>query len=257
MTNPELQNPSAADRDHRILAALKFITPDVIAIRALPEDPEELEQLRVRIDTRILMGFGQSTCLSSDERAILSREADFSPALYGKFDTYLLTIAQQYGARLLLSSFVMQRLWSWQCGEKDGVQKLKNLFHEILHSAQTELGEATGQIIKPHKFAKPAFVKEITGLQMLLREEYPETAVKIRQFVNATIEGNPDQFPMLKSNKESLLVFLNDSRAFAFRGSDFKRTKGDLTPKRFYTQWVAAAANRSSEESVRQDISNL
>ena len=200
------------------LAALKFVTPDVIAMGALPEDPDELEQLRVRIDTRILIGFGQSTCLSSDEQASLSREADFSPALYGKFDTYILTIAQEYGARLLLSSFVMQRLWSWQSGEKDGVRKLKNLFHEIVRSAKIEQNGAKGHINGRYKSAKAKFVREITALQMQLREAFPETPAEIRQFADTTIEAMPELFPMLRSNKGSLLVFLNRLEAGRLTG---------------------------------------
>jgi hypothetical protein len=126
---------------------LKFLTPDVIAIKALLEHVDELEQLRVRIDAKILIGFRESTRFSSEEEATLSRGGDFSPALCEKFDTYLFLVAQEYGARLLLSNFVLQRLWSWQCGDNYGVRKLKTLFHEIVHSAKIERSGAKGRVM--------------------------------------------------------------------------------------------------------------
>jgi hypothetical protein len=257
MNKPEFQSPSGIDRDRRTLKVLNFITPDVLGVRALPEDPDELEQLRVRIDTKIVIGFGQSTSFSSAERAILSRGDDFSPALYEKFDSYLLEIAQEYGSRLFLSNMVMQRLWSWQSDDKDGVRKLRVLFHEIVHSAKIERNRAKGKINGRYKSAKPLFVREITALQMRLREAFPGTPAAVKQFVDDTIETSPEEFPMLKSNKDSLLRFLNDSRASAFRGSEdssFKQIKGDLTPTRFFEQWLAAATNRDTE-AVRQALS--
>jgi hypothetical protein len=92
---------------------------------------------------------------------------------------------------------------------------------------------------------------------MRLRDVFPETPAEVRNFVDTRVEEMPALFPMLRSNKASLLRFLNDPRAIAFRGpadASFKEIKGDLTPTKFREQWFAAATNRDPE-SVRQSIS--
>jgi hypothetical protein len=72
--------------------------------------------------------------------------------------------------------------------------------------------------------------------------------------VGAAIDRTPTTFQYLKTNKGSLLTFLgNDQIAMKFRGADFKRVEGDLTPARFFDRWVASAENRDPEK-VRQDL---
>ena len=233
----------------------RLLITDVMAIRELPSDMAEIDRLRSAIDARLFRDFA-STCLSaSEQRILMSGGKDLSP-IQGKWDSYILEVAQQYGARLLLSTLVVQRVWSWQCGEKDGARKLKSLFHEIHRSALIGLRKASGRISDRHRAAKPLWVREITVLQMQLREAFPPSADAVRQFVNNVIEASPASFPNLKSNKASLLLFLDDERALAFRGSaDFTRLKGELTPTKFYTQWVAVAENHRSPELVRQRLS--
>src|SRR6267378_3716148 len=111
-----------------------------------------------------------------------------------------------------------------------------------------------GRINGRHKAAKLFWIQERTALQMQLREAFPATTDSVRQFIDDVIEASPGSSPNLKSNKASLLLFLDDHRALAFRGFDFKRVKGDLTPTKFYEQWVAAE-NHRSPELVRQYLS--
>jgi hypothetical protein len=70
------------------------------------------------------------------------------------------------------------------------------------------------------------------------------------------IKASPRLFPHLKTNKESLLLLLDDERAMAFRGSDFNRAKGDLTPTALHLLWVSTSENRS-QETVRQDLTKV
>jgi len=138
------------------------------------------------------------------------------------------------------------------------------LFHEIHRSALiglrkargriNGLRKARGRINGRHKAAKLFWIQERTALQMQLREAFPATTDSVRQFIDDVIEASPGSSPNLKSNKASLLLFLDDHRALAFRGFDFKRVKGDLTPTKFYEQWVAAE-NHRSPELVRQYLS--
>jgi hypothetical protein len=248
-TSPSLLNKSDAGRQFRSL-----LTTDVMARRELPDDLNEIDKLRSAIDAKLFQDFA-STRLSDLERGSLINGHEDLGSVRSKWDCYILEVAQQYGARLLLSTLVMQRVWSWQCGENDGAHKLKSLFHEIHRSALIGLRKARGRINGRHKAAKPFWIREITALQMQLREAFPATPDSVRQFIDDVIEASPESFPNLKSNKASLRLFLDDHRALAFRGFDFKRVKGDLTPTKFYEQWVAAAENHRSPELVRQYLS--
>jgi hypothetical protein len=225
-----------------------------MARRELPNDQVEIDSLRYAIDAKLYLDFVR-TRLSDAERESVTNSGEGLNPTRGKWDHYILEVAQQYGARLLLSTLVMQRVWSWQCGEKDGAHKLKSLFHEMHRSALIGLKKARGRINDRHKAAKPFWIREITALQMQLREAFPATPDAVRQFIDDVIEATPGSFPNLKSNKASLQLSLDDHRALAFRGFDFKRVKGDLTPTKFYEQWVAAAENHRSPELVRQYLS--
>jgi hypothetical protein len=259
MENPDIENVLASSPN--LLAESEpgrqvrnLLTTDVMAIRELPDNLDEIDKLRSAIDAKLFHDF-TSTRLSDLERvALMNGHEDFR-SVRSKWDGYILEVAQQYGARLLLSTLVMQRVWSWQCGEKDGARKIKTLFHEMHRSALIGLKKAKGRINSRHRAAKPLWIREITALQMQLRESFPKTPDAVRQFIDDVIEASPGSFPNLKSNKASLQLFLDDHRALAFRGFDFKRVKGDLTPTKFYAEWVAAAENHRSPELVRQYLS--
>jgi hypothetical protein len=260
MKNPGLDKALATGNNHLAQpidsAQLRnLLTTDVMAQKELPEDLNEIAELRKAIDVKLFHEFARTRLSDAEHASLIGGREDFS-SVRGKWDSYILEVAQQYGARLFLSTLVMQRVWSWQCGEKDGPYKLKSLFHEMHRSALIGSKKATGRISSRHKTAKPLWIREITALQMQLREAFPETPDRVRQFVDGVIEASPGLFPNLKSNKASLLLFLgNDQRALAFHGFDFKRVKGDLTPTKFFAQWVAAAENHRSPELVRQYLS--
>jgi hypothetical protein len=238
--------PSASPRD--------FATVDVMAVRELPHSLEEVDNLRKAITAKLWLDFYAK--LSDAEKKSLKNVECLYPVL-GKWDCYILEAAQQYGARLLLTDLVMDRVWSWQCGEKDGAHKLKSLFHEIHRSALVGLRQAKGRITDRHRGAKKDFVRELVELQIRVRKDWPETPDDIRLCVAAAIVGEGALFQYLKKNKGSLLLFLCDDQiAMKFRGADFKRVKGDLTPARFYDQWVASTENRDPE-SVRHDLISL
>jgi hypothetical protein len=151
----------------------------------------------------------------------------------------------------------MLRVWSWQCGEKDGTRKLKNLFHEICHSARVGLKQAKGRITTSYRVRKRDFVDELTELQIQVRDKWPDSADDVRQLAADTINATPTRFQYLAVNKASLMLMLtDDSTALRFRGKGSQRMKGDLTPTKFYELWVASATNRRPE-SVRQDLTTL
>ena len=261
---PTLENISAeynisADRNQfdELSRDLRSIaTTDIMAVKELPSDLDQINRLRIAIDAKLLFDFVQ-TRLSDAERHLVNTAGELS-SVYEKLDCYLFEVAQQYGARLLLSTLVMQRVWSWHCrSEKDGARKLKTLFHEIHRSALIGLKKARGRITPRHKATKPSFVRELTALQIQLREVFPETADSVRQLISDEIEASPELFPYLKTNKASLLLLLYNERAIAFRGSDVNRTRGDITPTKLYDLWVAVAENRRSPESVRQDLTKF
>jgi hypothetical protein len=259
MKNPQPVNALSTAKDHLAESSApnqlrNLLTTDVMAPRELPDDLNEIDKLRSTIDAKLFYDFA-TTRLSDPERESLKKGREDFSSVRSKWDCYILEVAQQYGARLFLSNLVMQRVWSWQCGEKDGAHKLKSLFHEMHRSALIGLKKATGRISRRHKAAKPLWIQEITELQIQLREAFPATPGAVRQFIDDVIEAAPESFPNLKSNKASLQLFLDDHRVLAFRGFDFKRVKGDLTPTKFYEQWVAAAENHRSPELVRQYLS--
>jgi hypothetical protein len=225
-----------------------------MAVRELPDDPIEFDRLRGAIDAKLYYDFQNTRLTEHERKSLITGQKKFN-SMYGKWDPYILEAAQQYGARILLSYLVMQRVWSWQCGERDGAHKLKSLFYEIHRSTLIGLRKATGRINDRHRRAKALWVQEITALQLRLREAFPATPDDVRQFIENTIEASPEAFPNMKSNKAALLLFLDDQRALAFRGSDFKRMKGDLTPTKFYAEWIAVAENHRSPELVRQYLS--
>jgi hypothetical protein len=157
---------------------LSLATTDVMAVKELPHDLDQISRLRAAIDLKLYWDFVQ-TRLSDAEQNLLKNGGEFG-SVCDKWDCYLFEVAQQYGARLFLSSLVMQRLWRWQCGEKDGARKLKTLFHEIHRSALIASRKASGRITPRHKATKPAFVKELTVLQVQLRQTFPKTADAVR-----------------------------------------------------------------------------
>jgi hypothetical protein len=231
-----------------------LFTTDVMAIRELPRSQDEISMLRAAISLKLWSDFLMR--LSDAERDSLKQPQGFD-SIIGKWDCYILEAAQQFGARLFLTDLVMNRVWSWQCGEKDGTSKLENLFHEIHRSALIGLKQAKGKITDRHRASRNDFVKELTELQIKVRVDWPETPDAVRRCVGAAIDKTPATFQYLKTNKGSLLVFLGDDQiAMKFRGADFKRVKGDLTPVRFFDQWVASAENRDPE-TVRQDLGSL
>jgi hypothetical protein len=231
----------------------QFVTVDVMAVRELPHSAEEIAKLRTAITLKLWLDF--HTTLSDAEKEALNTEGPYP--LLGKLDCYILEAAQQYGARLLLTDLVMDRVWSWQCGEKDGAHKLKSLFHEIHKSALVGLGQAKGRITDRHRRTRKDFVRELVELQIRVRTDWPETPDDIRHCVAAAITGEGSLFHYLKKNKGSLLLFLRDDQiTMKFRGADFKRVKGDLTPARFLDQWMASTENRDPE-SVRHALISL
>jgi hypothetical protein len=258
LPNTSLENKVSADHNQLDDLSgdqmLSLMTTDVMAVKELPSDQGQIDKLRSAIDVKLYWDF-VTTRLSDEERNLLRKGVDFS-SMRGEWDCYLFEVAQQYGARLLLSSLVMQRVWSWQCDEKDGAHKLKTLFHEIHRSKLIAHGRASGRITTRHRATKPAFVKELAVLQVQLRQAFPKTADAVRQLIRDTIDASPRLFRQLKTNRESLLLLLDDERALAFRGFDFNRTKGDLTPTMLHLLWVSTSENRSPE-TVRQDLTKV
>jgi hypothetical protein len=228
-------------------------TLDLIALRELPECSETIGGYRQALDLKLWMDFVQ-TRLSDAERELVRNNRLGLSSLNGKWDVYILDAAQRWGARLLLSHLVMRRVWSWQCGETDGIRKLKNLFHEMYHSARVGLRQAKGRVTDSHRDRKPDFVNELTELQIQVRHGWPDSAAEVRQLVADTIDATPGRFQYLKTNQKSLLLMLSDDdTALRFRGEGLSRMKGDLTPTKFYELWVASETNRDPE-SVRQDL---
>jgi hypothetical protein len=224
---------------------------DVMAHRELPHSQAEIQNLRSAI-TMKLWGDFTTTKLSGAERDTLDTAPD-GVDVCRKFDCYIIEAAQQYGARLLLSDLVMDRVWSWQCGEKDGLDKLERLFTEIHKSARVALKESKGTITDRHRATRDPIVKEFTELRNSLRLAWPETPDGVRRCIEAAIDGE-ETFKYLKINKAAVMLALaDDDRAMKFRGADLVHVKGDLTPARFYDQLVALAENRDPE-SVRQDL---
>lgn len=238
---------------------LSLQTTDILSIRELPRDSAKVNAISASIDAKIWYDFAKTRLSDAEREAVKQAQgslSDLDPSIRAKFDYYLHDAAQQYGTILFNSVLVRQRLWSWQYGEKGGDRKLKTLLDEIYRSVLVRLGRAKGRISLRHKIVKPAWIAEITELQIRVRKEWPDTSDAVRQLINDVIEASPKSFPYLTNNKASLLFFLDDSRAMAFRGRDFKRVRGDLTPTKFFHEWVAAAEGRDPE-SVRQSLSAL
>jgi len=238
---------------------LSLQTTDILAIRELPCDPAKINEISEAIDAKMLYDFTK-TRLSAAEQEVFKHHygpmSDLDPSIRGKFDYYLLDAAQQYGAFLFNSSLVRQRLWSWQCGE-GGDRKLKSLLDAIYRTVLVRLGKKKGRITRRHKNTKKVWIEEITVLQMRVREALPRTPDAVRQFIHDVIESSPGSFPILKSNKASLMLFLTNDKALAFCGLGTRlRGVADLTPTRFYYEWVAASLGRDPEK-VRQDLSAI
>ena len=228
-------------------------TADLMALTELPECSETIGGYRQALDLKLWMDFVQTRLSDVERELIRNNRLDLS-SLNGKWDVYILDAAQRWGARLLLSHLVMRRVWSWQCGETDGIRKLNNLFDEMYHSARVGLRQAKGRVTDSHRDRKPDFVDELTELQIQVRHGWPDSAAEVRQLVADAIDATPMRFPYLKTNKTSVLLMLrDDDTALRFRGKGFSRMKGDLTPTKFYELWVASGNNRDPE-TVRQDL---
>jgi hypothetical protein len=236
-----------------------LLTTDVMAVTQLPTSDEEITKLRRALDLRLLVDFRAKPLSDAEQHSLTNNTDDFqSKFVRDKWDSYICSeAAPRYGARLLLSDAVMLRVWSWQCGEKDGTRKLKNLFHEIWHSACVGLRQSKGRITPSYRARKGDFVNELTELQTHVRDKWPDSAAGVRRLAADTIEATPRRFQYLTTNRASLMLMLSDdSTALRFRGKGSERMRGDLTPTKFYELWVASATNRRPE-SVRQDLTTL
>ena len=251
---PESANSTALTQD--LHDDDRNLLTDFMSITQLPTSAERIAKLRCELDLRLAFDFMSK--LSDAERPSVHNSGQDVKSMYGKWDSYIcFEAAPRYGARLLLSDTVMQRVWSWQCGEEDGTRKLQNLFREINHSADIGLKQAKGRVTASYRDRKRDFVDELRELQIIVRVEWPESAADVRKLVADTIEASVGKFRYLVTNRASLLSMLRDDRtAMRFRGESSERAKGDLTPVRFYELWVASTTRRTPE-SVRQDLSKL
>jgi hypothetical protein len=232
-----------------------LFTLPISALRELPESCQDIAVIRAGVNCSLIPDF-LATLPSSEREQFTIHDSDgfMPPSLLSKWDEYLRNQAvQQWGARLLLSDHVMARVWAWAAGEKDGIWKLTKFFNEVCKSAQVEQKNAKGPITPQARRAKKPFVAEITELQRLVREEWPETSAEVRDLVGREIDSSPP-FWLLKKNAPQLIAFLGDDQvALDLRGDADQIV---ITPTQFFVKWLAASKNRP-EEPVRQALTKV
>lgn len=230
----------------------ELLLTDILRIEELPETLEERRRLRALLSARLLEDFQYRISLFpvSRQEALLRNEREY----LNMWDSYVLEAAQQYGARIFLAEPVIERLWAWANGGKNGFYQLKRLFNEVMESSKIRLRQHKGTITDRHREAKKFFVPELKDLQERLRTEWPESADEVRKFCAMQIDICPPPFPYLRKNKTAFLRFLSDDIAMALLG-DPERSKNRLTPTQFFVNWVAWSENRSSQ-STRIDLLN-
>jgi len=228
-----------------------YLLTDFMSITELPESVTELELLRQALDHRLYEDFFSRVLLLP--RAEQQLIAENPPASRRKLDLYIREAARQYGARLFLSTLVMERVWAWVNGEESGSQKLGVLFDRMRNAASLQLGRGKGKTTDRFRIARKDLVLQLATLQARLRKEWPESAEDIRRFISKEIDESRLSLPHLKINRKSLLRFLDDDGiAIDFRGQA-ERSNDDLSPSQFYVKWAASSLRRSPEP-VRQDL---
>ena len=181
----------------------ELLLTDILRIEELPETLEERRRLRALLSARLVEDFQYRISLFPVPRreALLRNEREY----LNMWDSYVLEAAQQYGARIFLAEPVIERLWAWANGGKDGLYQLKRLFNEVMESSKIRLRQHKGTITDRHREAKKFFVPELKDLQDRLRSEWPESAEEVREFCAKQIDISPPPLPVLKKKQNRVV----------------------------------------------------
>lgn len=220
----------------------------------LPLSNSDLNDLGRRFDRMLSSSFDQLRKESGHESA--GREITLNA-----WDEYVFESIQEYGPLVLLSHYVLRRIFEWQC-DGSGIKKLGRLGPALAKAAKIRHRSARGRITSKHAHFKQFITPEISLLRARLVVAWPKDARAIIKFISDELFRPDCRYLHLARNHDSLIEFLlfHKDVAVRFRGT-FKRGAGrtvggsdDVGPARFVYLWIAHSENKT-EDSVKVELS--